>query len=85
MKGSFCAARASRIWDLQIIKGAVNAFTEALGKNYLLPQAVDYDMDYYLAVAYDKAGEPDKAIGVYNAIISVKPDACGCLLSAGLR
>lgn len=55
-------------------KGAVTAFTKALSMNHLLPQAVDYDMDYYLAAAYDKAGEPDKAIGVYNAIISVKPN-----------
>lgn len=53
--------------------GAVEAFTGALGMNYLLPQAIDYDMDYYLAAAYDKAGKPDKAIGVYNAIISVRP------------
>ncbi len=55
-------------------KSAVGAFTRSLGMNYLIPQAIDYDMDYYLAVAYDKEGEPDKAIGVYNAIISVKPN-----------
>ena len=64
-------------------KGAVNAFTEALGKNYLLPQAVDYEIHDYLAVAYDKAGEPDKAIGVYNAIISVKPDAADAFYLRG--
>ena len=55
-------------------KGAVEAFTKALSMNRHLPQAIDYDMDYYLAAAYDKAGDPDKSIGVYNAIISVKPD-----------
>ena len=33
---------------------------------------LDYDINYYLATAYYKLGEKDRAIGVYNAITALK-------------
>lgn len=50
---------------------AVDSFSEALRMNNILPTDVDYDMNYYLACCYHKIGESDKAISIYNTIISL--------------
>ncbi|MCR5303060.1 MAG: tetratricopeptide repeat protein [Lachnospiraceae bacterium] len=53
--------------------GAIESFVSALQLNHYLPEDMDYDINYYLACSYMKNGEPDKAINVYNAIISLHP------------
>ena len=35
--------------------------------------AIDYDINYYLAASYYKLGETSKSIGVYDAIIALNP------------
>lgn len=52
---------------------AITYFTEALSTGDGLVQAVDYDLNYYLAAAYVKNGEPAKAKEVYNAILALAP------------
>lgn len=45
---------------------------EALRTSSGLLQEFDYDVNYYLATAYIKSGQPAKAEGVYNAILSLR-------------
>lgn len=52
-------------------QAAIESFSEALKLNHVLPSDIDYDMNYYLACCYLKNDEPDKAVSVYNAIISL--------------
>ena len=58
---------------------AVSAFETALSYSDGRVNAMDYDINYYLATAYYKQGETDKAIKAYGAILDLKPeeqDAC---------
>lgn len=52
---------------------AVTAFETALSYSDGRVDSMDYDVNYYLATAYYKQGETDKAVDVYNAIIAMKP------------
>ncbi len=36
-------------------------------------QDIDFDINYYLATAYYKAGRPQDAIGAYDAILALRP------------
>lgn len=51
---------------------AVQSFENALQYSPILVDDLDYDINYYLATAYYKNGQPDKAIEVYNAILALK-------------
>ena len=53
---------------------AVEYFTQALGQGSGWVQSVDYDMNYYLAAAYTKNGQPAEAKKVYDAILGLKPE-----------
>ena len=53
---------------------AVEYFTEALRLSSGWIQNVDYDMNYYLAAAYTKNGQPGEAKKVYDAILALKPE-----------
>ena len=53
---------------------AVQYFTEALELSDGWVQNVDYDMNYYLAAAYRKNGQPAEAKKVYDAILVLKPE-----------
>ena len=53
---------------------AVEYFTQALGLSSGWVQNVDYDMNYYLAAAYSKNGQPVEAKKVYDAILGLKPE-----------
>lgn len=58
---------------------AVSAFETALSYSNGRIDDMDYDINYYLATAYYKQGETDKAIKAYGAILDLKPeeqDAC---------
>ena len=50
------------------------AFEAALSHSNGRPDSMDYDINYYLATAYYKQGDVDKAIKVYDAIIALKPE-----------
>lgn len=52
---------------------ATAAFEKSLVKSDMLPDDLDYDINYYLAVAYYKSGELKKAMEVYDAIIDLSP------------
>ena len=51
---------------------AAQAFETALSFSDGRVNNMDYDINYYLATAYYKQGELNKAIDVYNAIIALK-------------
>lgn len=52
---------------------AAQAFETALSYSSGRLNNLDYDINYYLATAYYKMGDLDKAIGVYNAITALRP------------
>lgn len=52
---------------------AVEAFEEALACNNGFIYDIDYDINRYLAVAYNKLGEYEKAEQVYAAICALQP------------
>ena len=53
---------------------AAEAFETALSYSDGIPDSMDYDINYYLATAYYKQGETDKALRAYDAIIALRPE-----------
>ncbi|MCR5602189.1 MAG: tetratricopeptide repeat protein [Lachnospiraceae bacterium] len=53
---------------------AADAFDKALKNSNGIVKKVDYDINYYLAMAEYKRGEADKAMEVYDAIIALNDD-----------
>lgn len=53
---------------------AVDCFADALSSGSGFVQSVDYDINYYMAVAYSKNGQYDLAEEKYNAILALKKD-----------
>ena len=53
---------------------AVEYFTQALGMSSGWVQSMDYDLNYYLAAAYTKNGQPAEAKKIYDAILALKPE-----------
>lgn len=51
---------------------AAAAFEKALGNSKVLIDSMDYDINYYLATAYYKSGNPQKAVDVYDALLALK-------------
>lgn len=54
-------------------ENAAASFEKALAQSSPRPDAMDYDINYYLATAYYRNGQIDKAIDVYQAITDLKP------------
>ena len=52
---------------------AVTAFEKALSSSNGRVDAMDYDINYYLATAYYKLGDYNSSIGAYSAIIDMNP------------
>ena len=52
---------------------AIECFLKALAGSNGLLQDVDYDLNYYLASAYEGAGRFEEAKEVYNSILTLKP------------
>lgn len=52
---------------------AAQSFETALSYSDGRVDDMDYDMNYYLATAYYKQGEMDKAIKAYDAILNLEP------------
>lgn len=55
-------------------ENAVSCFEEALSENTGFLYEIDYDINKYLAVAYNKLGEYEKAEQVYAAMCALKPN-----------
>lgn len=55
-------------------ENAAVSLEKALAQGGPQPDRVDYDVNYYLATAYYRSGQVDKAIGVYEAITDLKPE-----------
>lgn len=53
---------------------AAASFETALANSTGRVDGLDFDINYYLATAYYKQGETDRAIAVYNAIIGLRPE-----------
>lgn len=51
---------------------ASQSFEKALANSNVIVDNMDYDINYYLATAYYKNGEPDKAVAVYDAVLALK-------------
>ena len=51
---------------------AIEAFGKFFGESSSIPNAMDYDVNYYLAVAHYKNGELQKAKEIYDAILNMK-------------
>ena len=84
---SFAAAREAGEDESLLVRGegiaymgkteyeaAVNSFVTALSLSDGRVGSMDYDMNYYLATAYYKQGMAEEVLGVYNAIIAMKPE-----------
>jgi tetratricopeptide (TPR) repeat protein len=52
---------------------AISCFEAALSASNGMVEALDYDLNYYLAAAYTKDNQLSKAEAVYNAILALKP------------
>lgn len=53
---------------------AVECFQEALAGSNGLIEDVDFDLNYYLAAAYTKSGQPEKAEDTYDAILALRSE-----------
>ncbi|MCR5032093.1 MAG: tetratricopeptide repeat protein [Lachnospiraceae bacterium] len=49
---------------------AADAFEQALFGSDMIPDAVDVDINYYLATCYYRLGDAQKALAVYDAILN---------------
>lgn len=54
-------------------EAAVDAFDKALSYAGMFPGDLEYDINYYMAIAYYKMEEYDAAISIYDAIIDMRP------------
>lgn len=62
---------------------AIGYFTEALSYSNFLVDELDFDLNYYLAEAYEKNGDLQKAKEVYKNILELRPDEVNALFLRG--
>ena len=53
---------------------AISALEKSLSYCNGMISSLEFDINYYLALAYYKNGDRDKALGVYNAILDLRED-----------
>ncbi len=53
---------------------AISCFKQALAGSNGLVESVDFDLNYYLAAAYTKNGQPAEAKQTYDAILALRPE-----------
>jgi len=53
---------------------AVECFVESLAGSNGLVEDIDFDLNYYLAAAYTKSGQPEQAEAIYDAILALRPE-----------
>lgn len=54
-------------------KSAVSYFKEALSYSDVWVDALDYDLNYYMALSYEKMGDYKNTIDTYSSIIALSP------------
>ncbi len=59
------------------------SFLEALSHSDMFVDNIDFDLNYYLAEAYEKSGENQKAKEVYSDILAMKPEEINALFFRG--
>jgi len=62
---------------------AILSFRSSLESSDGLIQEMDFDVNYYLAVAYIKSGQPRNAKEVYDAILALRPQEKDALFLRG--
>lgn len=62
---------------------AIESYLDALSYSDLSVDMVDYDLNYYLADAYEKIGNTDKAKAVYDDILTLKENEMNALFLRG--
>ncbi len=62
---------------------AVACYLEALSYSSLFVEDMDFDLNYYLADAYEKMGNRDEAKEVYSAILALRPQEVNALFLRG--
>ncbi len=67
-------ARGIALAGLTRYEEAIVSYVEALSYSSIFPSLVDYDLNYYLAEAYEKTGNHEKAIATYSNILALKPN-----------
>lgn len=73
-KRQIARARGIALAGLTRYEEAAACYTEALSYSSIFASEMDYDLNYYLADAYEKMGESQKAISVYSDILALRPD-----------
>ncbi len=63
---------------------AVAALESCLASGSCVPDELDYDVNYYLATAYYKAGRPEEAKQVYDAILALKSEERNAYFMRGI-
>lgn len=67
-------ARGIALAGLTRYEEAAASYVEALSYSNIFPSSVDYDLNYYLAEAYEKMGDYPKAISTYSGILALMPN-----------
>lgn len=62
---------------------ATACYLEALSYSDLFVDEIDYDLNYYLADAYEKMGDSASAKEVYSSILALKPEEVNALFLRG--
>lgn len=68
-----CRGQGIAYMGLTQYEEAIDAFLQAISYNKIGPDSITYDINYYLAAAYYKTGQLEKAINIYDSIIALKP------------
>lgn len=63
---------------------SVTALEKCLAMSKGIPEKMDYDVNYYLATAYCKNGNPSEALKIYDAILDLKPEEVDALYLRGV-
>lgn len=63
---------------------AITAFESCLNSSDGLITDMDFDVNYYLATAYCKSGNPDEAIKIYDSILALRPAEVNALYLRGV-
>jgi len=59
-------------------------FQAALDQGDVIPEDIDYDINYYMAVCYYKTNRLDEALERYNAILELRPKDTDAYFQRGL-
>lgn len=63
---------------------AIECFEKALSESSGIIEKMDYDVNYYLAVAYYKNSNLDEALAIYDNILALKPKEVDALYLKGV-